>query len=136
MTDSQPALGADVEYEHGMRVRREVLGDARVDASMARSTQFNAAFFDYVTRSVWGQVWARDGLDRRTRSCITLAILTALGREDEIALHTAVAVRNGLSPQEISEVLLHSAAYAGVPNARGAMVVAERVLDTLTESDG
>jgi 4-carboxymuconolactone decarboxylase len=119
-----------------MRVRREVLGDARVDALLARSTQFNAAFFDYVTRSVWGQVWGRDGLDHRTRSCITLGILTALGREDEIALHTAVAVRNGLSPQEISEVLLHSAAYAGVPDARGAMLVAERVLDALAETDG
>lgn len=113
-----------------------MLGDAQVDASIARSTPFNAAFFDYVTRSVWGQVWGRAGLDRRTRSCITLAILTALGREDEIALHTEVAGRNGLTPEEISEVLLHSAAYAGVPNARGAMLVAERVLDELAQSDG
>jgi 4-carboxymuconolactone decarboxylase len=80
-------------------------------------------------------VWSRETLDRRVRSCVTLGILTALGREDEIALHTEVAVRNGLTPEEIAEVLLHSAVYAGVPNARGAVLVAERVLDGLAASD-
>jgi 4-carboxymuconolactone decarboxylase len=125
----------DPDSARGMRVRREVLGDDRVDASIARLSDFNRPFFDYLTRSVWGQVWSRETVDRRTRSCITLAILTALGREDEIALHTEVAVRNGLSPEEIVEVLLHSAVYAGVPNARGAMLIAERVLDELAASD-
>ncbi|MFI5957358.1 carboxymuconolactone decarboxylase family protein [Cryptosporangium sp. NPDC051539] len=118
-----------------MAVRRQVLGAEYTEASLARRTDFNTPFFDYVTRSVWGEVWARDGLDRRTRSCITLAILTALGCEDEVALHTEVAVRNGLTPTEISEVLLHSAAYAGVPRARGAMLVAEEVLDRLEQTE-
>jgi len=128
-------LESDPDFVRGTRVRREVLGDGRVDGSIARLSPFNRPFFDYLTRSVWGQVWSRETLDRRVRSCITLAILTALGREDEIALHTEVAVRNGLTPEEIAEVLLHSAVYAGVPNARGAMLVAERVLDELAASD-
>ncbi|MGI5132438.1 carboxymuconolactone decarboxylase family protein [Pseudonocardia sp. CA-107938] len=127
---------SDPELVRGMRVRREVLGDDQVDGTIARLSPFNRPFFDYLTRSVWGQVWSREALDRRTRSCITLGILTALGREDEIALHTAVAVRNGLTPEEIAEVLLHSAVYAGVPHARGAMLVAERVLDGLAAGDG
>jgi 4-carboxymuconolactone decarboxylase len=131
VSDLPAVSNSDAAFEHGMRVRREVLGDAHVDASLARTTEFNRAFFDYVTRTIWGRVWGRDGLDRRTRSFLTLAILTALGREDEIALHTEVAIRNGLTPDEISEVFLHAAAYAGVANARGAMLVAEGVLTAL-----
>ncbi|MGQ4437003.1 MULTISPECIES: carboxymuconolactone decarboxylase family protein [unclassified Streptomyces] len=130
------ADASDGQLDTGMRVRRSVLGDEFVDASLARRSDFAAAFYDYVTRSVWSEVWGRDGLDRRTRSCITLAILTALGREDEIELHTEVAVRNGLDPSEIAEVILHSAAYAGVPMARGAMQAAERTLDRLGALDG
>ncbi len=125
----------DSQLEHGMALRRELLGDEFVDASLARRSEFGGAFYDYVTRAVWSSVWGREGLDRRTRSCITLAILTALGREDEVALHTEVALRNGLTPAEISEVLLHAAAYCGVANARGAMHAAERTLNRLAPPD-
>jgi 4-carboxymuconolactone decarboxylase len=126
----------DEQYTRGMRVSRELLGDAFVDALLANRTDFNGPFFDYVTGAVWSDVWARDGLDRRTRSCITLAILTALGREDEIALHIEVALRNGLTTDDIREVLLHTAPYAGVPLARGAVLVAEKTLERLATEVG
>ena len=112
----------------GMTVRREVLGDAHVDRAIESTTEFTAPFQEFVTRYAWGGVWARDGLDRRTRSCITLAVLTSLGRENEIAMHVRAARRNGLSPAEISEVLLHTAVYAGVPAANAAFAIAQRVL--------
>ena len=115
--------------EAGMRVRREVLGDAHVDRSVAGTTDFTAPFQDFITRVAWGDVWTRDGLDRRTRSCITLAVLTALGREGELALHVRAARRNGLTSAEIGEVLLHTAVYAGVPAANAAFQLAQRVLD-------
>jgi 4-carboxymuconolactone decarboxylase len=111
-----------------MTVRREVLGDAHVDRATERTTEFTAAFQDHITRWAWGEVWARPGLDRRTRSCITLAVLTALRCEDELALHVRGALRNGLSADEIAEVLLHTAVYAGVPSANLAFRVAQRVL--------
>ncbi|MDP9347066.1 MAG: 4-carboxymuconolactone decarboxylase [Actinomycetota bacterium] len=112
----------------GERTRREVLGDAHVDAAIRRTTGFTAPFQDFITRYAWGEVWARDGLDRRTRSAITLAVLTALGREGELALHVRGALRNGLTPDEIGEVLLHTAVYAGVPASNAALAIAERVL--------
>ena len=115
-------------YEAGMRVRREVLGDAHVDRAIEGTTAFTAAFQELITRYAWGSVWTRDGLDRRTRSCITLAVLTALGRENEIAMHVRAARTNGLSAEEISEVLLHTAVYAGVPAANAAYAIAQRVL--------
>jgi 4-carboxymuconolactone decarboxylase len=111
-----------------MRVRREVLGDEHVDASVERTTELTAPFQEFITRTAWGQVWTRDGLDRRTRSAITLAVLTALGHENELALHVRAARRNGLTPGEIGEVLLHTAVYAGVPAANAALAVAQRVL--------
>jgi 4-carboxymuconolactone decarboxylase len=117
------------EREPGMRVRREVLGDAHVDAAVARTTPFTAPFQDFVTQVAWGDVWSRSGLDRRTRSCVTLAILTALRAEGEIAMHVRAALRNGLTPEEIGEVLLHTAVYAGVPAANAAFAIAQRVLD-------
>ena len=119
----------DPRHVIGMRIRREVLGDEHVDRSVARTTQLTADFQDFITRVAWGDVWARDGLDRRTRSCITLAVLTALGRESELALHVRAARTNGLSEEEIAEVLLHTAVYAGVPTANAAFQVAQRVLD-------
>jgi len=119
---------SDDSYDAGMRVRREVLGDAHVDAAIASTTDFTAPFQDFITRCAWGSVWTRAGLDRRTRSCITLAVLTALGRENEIAMHVRAARTNGLSPEEISEVLLHTAVYAGVPAANAAYAIAQRVL--------
>ena len=117
-----------MSYEDGMRVRREVLGDEHVDRALAGATPFSEAFQDYVTRCAWGSVWTRDGLDRRTRSCITLAVLTALGHHEELALHVRGALRNGLTADEIGEVLLHGAIYAGVPAANTAFAVAQRVL--------
>jgi len=119
----------DDELENGMRIRREVLGDAHVDRAVAATTPLTAPFQEFITRAVWGGIWSRPGLDRRTRSCITLAVLTALGRDAEIALHVRAALRNGLSAAEIAEVLLHTAAYAGVPAANHALAIAQRVLD-------
>jgi 4-carboxymuconolactone decarboxylase len=119
-------------YDEGMRVRREVLGDAHVDRAVADTTDFTRPFQDYITRSAWGSVWARDGLDRRTRSCITLAVLTALGCTEEIAMHVRAAIRNGLTTDEIAEVLLHTGVYAGVPRSNAALAIAQR---TLSEGD-
>jgi 4-carboxymuconolactone decarboxylase len=115
-------------YDDGMAVRREVLGDEYVDAAIAATTPFTADFQDLITRYAWGDVWARDGLDRRTRSCVTLALLVALRAHDELAMHVRAARRNGVTPDEIREVLLHSAVYAGVPAANSAFAVAKRVL--------
>ncbi|MFD7658864.1 4-carboxymuconolactone decarboxylase [Actinosynnema sp. NPDC059797] len=122
----------NARHEQGMKVRREVLGDAHVDRATAAATDFTRPFQDYITEAAWGSVWARDGLDRRTRSCLTLALLTALGCHEELALHVRAAVRNGLTPDEIGEVLLHTAVYAGVPRANAAFAVARR---TLAEQD-
>jgi 4-carboxymuconolactone decarboxylase len=113
----------------GMSVRRAVLGDAQVDRAVAATTEFTAPFQDLITRYAWGDVWARDGLDRRTRSCITLAVLTTLRAEGEIAMHVRAALRNGVSREEIGEVLLHTAVYAGVPAANSAFAVAQSVFD-------
>jgi 4-carboxymuconolactone decarboxylase len=118
----------DESYDAGMRVRREVLGDEHVDRAIDGATEFTEPFQEFITRYAWGGVWSRDGLDRRTRSAITLALLTALGREHELEFHVRAAVRNGLSEQEIAEVLLHTAVYAGVPAANAAFAVAGRVL--------
>jgi 4-carboxymuconolactone decarboxylase len=119
---------SDDTYDAGMKARREVLGDAHVDRAIESTTDFTAPFQDFITRYAWGAVWTRDGLDRRTRSCITLAVLTALGREHEIAMHVRAARTNGLSHEEIAEVLLHTAVYAGVPAANAAYSIAQRVL--------
>jgi 4-carboxymuconolactone decarboxylase len=121
-------MSDDPLYEEGMEVRREVLGDAHVDAAIERTTDFTAPFQDFITRYAWGTIWAREGLDRRTRSAVTLAVLTALGREHEIAMHVRAALRNGLSPREIGEVLLHTSVYAGVPVANRAFAIADEVL--------
>jgi 4-carboxymuconolactone decarboxylase len=118
----------DPTHERGMKVRREVLGDEYVDSAVARTTPFTADFQDFITRHAWGEIWARPGLDRRTRSCITLTALVALGRLDELETHVVGALRNGLSPDEIKEVLLHCAIYCGVPAANSAFAVAQRVL--------
>jgi 4-carboxymuconolactone decarboxylase len=114
--------------QEGMAVRREVLGDAHVDRAVAATTPFTAPFQDLITRYAWGEVWSRPGLDRRTRSAVTLGMLVALRCEDELAMHVRAALRNGLRPEEIGEVLLHAAVYAGVPAANAAFAVAQRVL--------
>jgi 3-oxoadipate enol-lactonase/4-carboxymuconolactone decarboxylase len=123
----------DPTFEAGMRVRREVLGDEHVDRAIERTTDLTRDFQDLITRYAWGDVWSRPGLDRRTRSCMTIIALVALGREHELALHLRAAIRNGLTREEISEVLIHSAVYCGVPAANSAFAVAQRVLD---EPDG
>ena len=116
-------------HERGMGIRREVLGDEHVDRAVEETTEFTADFQDLITRYAWGEIWARPGLDRRTRSYITLATLVALGREEELAMHVRAAIRIGLTADEIKEVLLHSAIYCGVPAANGAFAVAQKVLD-------
>ena len=122
------------QHDQGMKVRREVLGDEHVDRAIESTTPFTSDFQDLITRYAWGEIWARPGLDRRMRSCITLAALIALGREEELAMHVRAALRVGLTPDEIKEVLLHSAIYCGVPAANGAFAVAQRVLDEVEPS--
>jgi 3-oxoadipate enol-lactonase/4-carboxymuconolactone decarboxylase len=111
-----------------MRTRREVLGGAHVDRSVERTTDFTADFQDLITRYAWDEIWNRPGLDRRMRSCITLTALVAHGHLAELELHLRAAVRNGLTPDEIKEVLLQCAIYCGVPAANSAFAVAQRVL--------
>lgn len=124
-------------HNAGMQVRRAVLGDVHVDRAVARTTAFTEPFQDFIARTAWGDVWQRDGLDRRARSMITLTALTALGRENEIEMHVRGALRNGLTPEEIGEVLLHTAIYAGVPAANAAFAIAQRVIDgERTDSSG
>jgi 4-carboxymuconolactone decarboxylase len=113
----------------GLEVRRAVLGDAHVDRAIERTTDFTAPFQEFITRYAWGGVWTRDGLDRRTRSVITLSVLTALGRENEIAMHVRAALRNGLTAEEIGEVFIHTAIYAGVPAANSAFAIAQKVIE-------
>jgi 4-carboxymuconolactone decarboxylase len=119
---------SDELHDDGMEVRRAVLGDAHVDRAIADTTDFSAPFQDFITKMAWGSVWTRDGLERRERSMITLAVLCALRCEDELAMHVRAALRNGLTPDEIREVLLHTAVYAGVPQANTAFATAQRVL--------
>src|SRR5262245_65681820 len=114
--------------DEGMKTRREVLGDEHVDEAIAATTEFTADFQDLITRYAWGQIWSRPGLDRKTRSCITITALVALGHWEELAMHVRAGLRNGLTPDEIKEVLLQSAIYCGVPAANRAFAIAQEVL--------
>ena len=116
-------------YAEGMVVRREVLGDEHVDGAIAATTEFTADFQDFITRYAWGGLWSRPGLERRQRSLVTLALLAGLGHHDELAMHVRAALRNGVSREEIREVLMHVAVYAGVPAANTAFKIAQRTLD-------
>jgi 4-carboxymuconolactone decarboxylase len=127
---------SDESHDAGMEVRREVLGDAHVDRAIERTTEFTAPFQDFITRYAWGGVWTREGLDHRTRSVITLSVLTALGRENEIAMHVRAALRNGLTPAEIGEVFIHTAIYAGVPAANSAFAIAQEVIEAESAPGG
>ena len=109
--------------DEGMKTRREVLGDEHVDRAIARTTPFTEPFQDLITRYAWGEIWTRPGLDRRTRSCVTLTALVATGREHELAMHVRAALGNGLTREEIGEVLLQCAIYCGVPAANGAFAM-------------
>jgi 4-carboxymuconolactone decarboxylase len=116
-------------FDKGMKTRKEVLGSEHVERSLARATEFDADFQRLITEMAWGSVWSRPGLDRRTRSLVTIAILAALGRE-ELALHLRAAVENvGVDPHEIAEVLLHVAIYAGVPAANSAFAVGKKIVN-------
>jgi 4-carboxymuconolactone decarboxylase len=115
-------------YTNGMQVRREVLGDQHVDTATAQTTEFTADFQQLITEYAWGTIWTRPGLDRRSRSIITLTALIARGHHDELAMHLRAAVRNGLTSDEIKEVLLQSAIYCGVPDANTAFRIAQTVL--------
>ena len=116
-------------HDQGMTVRRAVLGDAHVDRATAATTDFTADFQDLITRYAWGDIWSRPGLERRTRSAITLAMLATLSHDEELAMHVRAALRNGLSPDDIKEVLLQVAVYAGVPAANRAFRAAQQALD-------
>lgn len=116
------------EHDRGMRVRREVLGDEHVDRAEARKDEFTADFQEFITRYAWGEVWSRPGLDRRARSVATLAALVSLRAEKEIAMHVRAALRNGLTPEEIKEVILHTAVYAGLPAANSAFAIAQEAI--------
>ena len=120
--------GDDGRHQDGTAVRREVLGDAHVDRAVAGTTPFTAEFQDLITRYAWGEIWTRPGLDRRSRSMITLTALVAGGHWDELAMHVRAAVRNGLSVEEIKEVLLQTAIYCSVPSANRAFRIAQEVL--------
>ncbi|MET8040578.1 4-carboxymuconolactone decarboxylase [Micromonospora sp. NPDC005215] len=115
-------------HEAGMTVRRQVLGDGHVDHAIAGTDEFTADFQNFITRYAWGEVWSRPGLDRRTRSCVTLAVLATLHQDEELAMHVRAALRNGLSPEEVMEILLHVGVYAGVPAANRAFRVARETL--------
>jgi 4-carboxymuconolactone decarboxylase len=138
-TCADDELGAkhvtESRYEAGMRERREVLGDEHVDRALARETPLDADFQRYITEAAWGSVWARPGLDRRTRSLLTISILAALGREHELALHLRATRNTGVDRSEIAEALLHVAVYAGVPAANSAFAIAKSELTIEDESE-
>ena len=121
-------MSDDARYEAGTRVRRAVLGDAHVDRAAAATTAFDAPFQRFITEMAWGTLWASDALDRRTRSLVTIGILAALGRHDELAMHLRATANTGATPEEIREALLHVAVYAGVPAANGAIAHAKSIL--------
>ena len=124
---------SDEMHERGERTRREVLGDEHVDGAIERTTPFTADFQDLITRYAWGEIWSRPGLDRRARSVAAITALVALGREHELAMHVRAARRNGLTVDELKEVLLQSAVYCGVAAANRAFAIAQAVLG---EEDG
>ncbi|MFI1922046.1 MULTISPECIES: 4-carboxymuconolactone decarboxylase [unclassified Streptomyces] len=122
------AMGRPDPYDAGLKVRREVLGDAHVDRALSQADDFSGEFQEFITRYAWGEIWDRPGLDRRSRSCVTLTALVAGGHLEELAFHIRAALRNGLTPEEIKEVLLQAAVYCGVPAANSAFKVAQQVI--------
>jgi 4-carboxymuconolactone decarboxylase len=129
----------DQTYEQGMKVRREVLGDSHVDRAEANKTAFDADFQRFITEMAWGSVWARPHLDRKIRHLLTIAMLAALGRENELAMHLRATPNTGVTPEEVKEALLQVAVYAGIPAANAAFATAKEVyaeLDTDTDAGG
>ncbi len=129
-----PGQGRSERYELGLRVRREVLGDEHVERAEAERSVLDADFQDFITETAWGSVWSRPGLDRRTRSLLTVAILAALGRREELAMHLRASRRTGVELEELAEALFHVAVYAGIPAAHAAFGLARSVLEG--EGDG
>ena len=123
------------DREQGMKVRREVLGDAHVDRAEANKSEFTEDFQDFITRYAWGDIWSRPGLSRAERSLVTLSVLAAMQHEHELAMHVKAALRNGLTPEQIGEVLLQVAVYAGVPAANRAFPIAQRALAEALAAD-
>src|SRR6202171_3626431 len=115
-------------FEMGMKLRREVLGDTHVDAAIAKRNTFGESFQNLITRYAWGEIWTRPGLPRQTRSLVTVAMLVALNREEELRLHLRGALRNGVTQEETRETLLQSAIYCGVPAANSAFRIAQEIL--------
>jgi 4-carboxymuconolactone decarboxylase len=126
--DEGRQLTDEERYAQGMRVRREVLGDAHVDRAVANTTEFTEPFQDFITRYAWGEIWARPGLTRKERSIVTLTVLAAMQHEGELAMHVKAALRNGLTEEQIAEVLLQTGLYAGVPVANRAFAAASRAI--------
>jgi 4-carboxymuconolactone decarboxylase len=118
-------------YEQGMEVRRAVLGDAHVDRTLTRRNAFNEEFQEFITRYAWGEIWTRPGLPRHTRSLVTIAMLIALNREDELRMHLKAAFNNGVTREEIKELLMQSGIYCGLPAANHAFHLAEAVFAEL-----
>jgi 4-carboxymuconolactone decarboxylase len=116
------------KFDDGMKVRREVLGDAHVDRATANANAFDGDFQRYITENVWGGIWTRDGLERQTRHLVTIGILAALGREHELELHLRSTINTGVTPEQLREVFMHVAAYAGVPAANSAFALAKKIL--------
>ncbi len=121
-------------YERGMNIRRAVLGDAHVDRAEANKTELDADFQRFITETAWGTIWAREGLDRKTRHLLTLALLAALGKENELAMHLRATKNTGVTLEEIQEIFLHVAIYAGVPAANAAFRVAKKVFEQGSET--
>jgi 4-carboxymuconolactone decarboxylase len=132
MPDDTP--GTDTRFDAGMRIRRAVLGAEHVERAMASQTAFDAPFQRFITEVAWGSVWAREGLDARTRSLITIALLAALGRREELEAHLRATRNTGATPEEIREALLHVAVYAGIPAANSAFALARTVIATDSDS--
>lgn len=126
----------DDRYQRGMQVRREVLGDAHVDRAQANATDLDADFQRFITETAWGSVWARPGLDRTTRHLLTIAMLAALGKEHELAMHLRATRNTGVTREQVKEVLLQVAVYAGVPAANSAFSIAKQVYSELDSEDG
>ncbi|MGA9552839.1 MAG: 4-carboxymuconolactone decarboxylase, partial [Candidatus Sulfotelmatobacter sp.] len=122
-------------YQQGMKIRRAVLGDAHVDRALAATTDFNREFQDFITRSAWGEIWTRPGLPRHTRSLLTLAMMIALNRGDEFRMHVKAAFNNGVTRDQIKEVLLQSAIYCGVPAANSAFHIAAELFQEMDREE-
>lgn len=126
---------ADPKFEQGMRIRREVLGDRHVDQAEANKTEFDADFQHFITETAWGSVWSRPTLDRKTRHLLTLAMLAALGKESELAMHVRATPNTGVTPEELKEVFLQVAVYAGIPAANSAFAAAKKVYAEMAKNN-